>query len=375
MVPHAWRTVKKILAVRLDNIGDVIMLGPALRTLRQALPRASLTLLATPAGGQVASLLPWIDDLLTFRPVWQDIFNSPDFDGEDDRRLIELLRGRRYDAAVIFSSFPQSPHCPAYLCYLAGIPRRLGQSKEFAGSVLTQAVKPLPDYVHQVDRNLFLLEQAGFRACGRHLELAVPVPAVERADALLREIGLAPGEPFILLAPGASCASRRYGAAQYAAMLPMLPRRTGMRVLVVGSEREQGLARALSAGAGPAVRLLFGRTTVPELAALIRRAAFVIANNSASLHIADAFRKPMVVLYSGTDILEQWRPRFAPARVLNVPVRCAPCYQFDCTGSMECLEIPPEEVVDHVVTMLGTPAPARHGTAGAALRCPAGEVQ
>ena len=69
MLPEPWPTVKNILAIRLDNIGDLVMLGPSLRTLRQALPQATITLMASPGGDHVAPLLPWIDDVLVHRAV------------------------------------------------------------------------------------------------------------------------------------------------------------------------------------------------------------------------------------------------------------------------------------------------------------------
>ena len=68
MLPDAWQSVRRVLAVRLDNIGDVVMLGPALRTVRQALPNVHLTLMSSPAGSQVAPLLPWVDEVLVHRP-------------------------------------------------------------------------------------------------------------------------------------------------------------------------------------------------------------------------------------------------------------------------------------------------------------------
>jgi ADP-heptose:LPS heptosyltransferase len=85
--------------------------------------------------------------------------------------LIEALSQRRFDAAIIFTSFLQSPYPPAYVCYLAGITVRAGQSQEFGGSLLTHWVRPLPDRTHQVDRNLFLLESLGVEIAGRHLEV------------------------------------------------------------------------------------------------------------------------------------------------------------------------------------------------------------
>jgi len=68
-----WNRVRRLLVVRLDNIGDVILLSPALRALHQALPQAAITLMASPAGSQAAPLLPWVDDLIVHRAVWQDV--------------------------------------------------------------------------------------------------------------------------------------------------------------------------------------------------------------------------------------------------------------------------------------------------------------
>ena len=73
---NEWLAAKNILAVRLDNIGDVIMLGPALRAVKETSPQAQLTLLASPAGSNAVPLLPWIDDVITWRPVWQDVAES-----------------------------------------------------------------------------------------------------------------------------------------------------------------------------------------------------------------------------------------------------------------------------------------------------------
>lgn len=69
---NEWLAARNILAVRLDNIGDVIMLGPALRAVKETSPQARLTLLASPAGATAALLLPWIDDVIVWRASWQE---------------------------------------------------------------------------------------------------------------------------------------------------------------------------------------------------------------------------------------------------------------------------------------------------------------
>ncbi len=158
---------------------------------------------------------------------------------------------------------------------------------------------------------------------------------------------------FVCLAPGASCAARRYDPERYAEVAAKLAERSRLPVVVVGSERETELAQPITRlAATHAVHSLVGRTQLTDLAAVIARSALVVANDSGPMHIADAFRRPMVVLYSGTELESQWRPRAAPARLLRRPTPCSPCYRFDCPYDMACLDIPPEEVVQHALALL-----------------------
>jgi lipopolysaccharide heptosyltransferase II len=352
-----WQQVRRLLAVRLDNIGDLVLLGPSLRAIRAALPQAHITLMASAAGNQVAPLLPWVDEVLVHRAVWQDLSGQIPQEAAREMALVELVRSGRYDAAVIFTSFSQSPYPPAYVCYLAGIPLRLGQSKEFGGMLLTQWVKPLADETHQAERNLFLLESAGFPVADRYLELAVPGPVQVAADQLLRQVGIEAQRPFVVLAPGASCAARRYDPERYAMVARRLADETVLPIVVVGSEREQELVRPIVAD--PRLTSLVGLTTVPELAAVIRQAALVIANDSGPMHMADAFNRPMVILYSGTEYESQWRPRRAASVLLRRPTECSPCYGFRCPYNMECLDIPADEVVTAALSLLPLPSRAQ----------------
>ncbi|MGZ3585578.1 MAG: glycosyltransferase family 9 protein [Ktedonobacterales bacterium] len=67
---NGWLAARNILAVRMDNIGDVVMLGPALRAVKETSPNARITLLASPAGATAAPLLPWVDDVIVWRAIW-----------------------------------------------------------------------------------------------------------------------------------------------------------------------------------------------------------------------------------------------------------------------------------------------------------------
>ena len=343
---NEWLAAKNILVIRLDNIGDVLMLGPALRAVKETSPYARITLLASPAGATAMTLLPWIDDVMVWRPIWQDVGGRMAFDPARERELIALLAERHFDAALIFTSFSQSPHAPAYVCYLAGIPLRAGESNEFGGSTLSTQLQGVPTEMHQVERNLRLVEYLGFVARDRMLN--VFLPHNETITFLLRRVGIQPEESYIVLHPGASAKARRYP--RFGIVANLLTQR-GWQVLVTGVEREATLLQDVQHYA-PDVHMLMEKTSLTEYAALIERAALVICNDTLPMHLADAVRTPEVVLFSGTDYEEQWRPRSTRARLLRRPTPCHPCYLFECPIGLPCLDIAPEEVVAEAEAML-----------------------
>ncbi len=346
--------LERILAVRLDNIGDVVMLSPALRALRMVFPKAHLTLMASPGGSQVAPLLPWIDEVMACRAVWQDISKNLQVDAEKEYQLVSMLADQHFDAAFIFTSFSQSPYPPAYACYLARIPLQIGQSKEFGGRLLTHWIKSLPDDAHQVERSLHMLRSAGLTDQGSHLELKVPLEFQQSADQILKRSGVGTDSPYIVLAPGASAAARRYPEARYAEAVKQVTAKSGLPVVVIGSPREADAFPAIErlVQESPAVVSLIGQTSVPEMAAVLQRAQVVLANNSGSMHFAAAFQRPMVILFSGTELLQQWAPNTPGARFLFQPTHCTPCHDFQCRYHLECLDVPAEQVAQNVLELL-----------------------
>jgi ADP-heptose:LPS heptosyltransferase len=360
-----WLAARNILAIRPDNIGDVIMLGPALRAIKETSLGARITLLASTGGATGAPLLPWVDEVIPWRTLWQDLGHLA-FDPARERALIDTLAGRHFDAALCFTSFSQSPHPPGYVCYLAGIPLRAGESKEFGGRVLTTELRGVtPDEEHQAERNLRLVEAVGFVTRDRHL--AIRLTREERAavPGLLRGAGIAQERPFVVLHPGASAEARRYPPARSGELARAL-RARDWQVLVTGVEREAAIVETVLAAA-PGTPALVGGTSLSEYAALIERAALVICGNTLPLHLADAVGTPVLALYSGTDHESQWQPRVVPHRILRRPTPCYPCYRFSCPIGQPCLDIPATEVADEAEALI-TRAEGRCG-AGVGAYC------
>ncbi|MDQ3925921.1 MAG: glycosyltransferase family 9 protein, partial [Actinomycetota bacterium] len=213
-------------------------------------------------------------------------------------------------------------------------------------------VPPAPDELHQAERNLRLIEHVGFRIRDRSLEIRVPEKARRSTAELLEARRVAPDSPYLLLCPWTSCQARTYHPDRFARAAYCLSEETGWPVVVSGTEADRTCsAELLDMLNGRGVDLV-GATDLGALAALVEGARLVLTNNTSTMHLADALRAPSVVLFSGTELEEQWRPRDTPHRRLRRETWCSPCYAFTCPYNLECLDIPPKEVVEAGLSLL-----------------------
>ncbi len=336
--------LRRVLVVRADNAGDVVTATPALRALRHFAPHAEVDLLTSPAGAAVAPLVPGLTEVVTVSPSWQQLTCRPTDTDVEERRVVATLRARDYDTMIVLTSWSQSPWPVAHVGLLAGIGTRVVHSREFGGAVATHWVTPPPETTHVVDRSLHLLAAVGVAPRG-----AVPrlrVPAADDAAAG-RLVGSA---PFAVLAPGATCSSRRYPAARFGRVAALVAA-TGLPVRVSGPPAEAALvAEVVAAAAHPHVTAL-EPVPLPVFGGVVRRAAVAITNNSGGMHLADALGTPVAVTYAGTERLGDARPRAVPAAVLGVPVPCSPCRQLQCPFDLQCLDVTPERVAAAAVEL------------------------
>ncbi|MFB3739364.1 MAG: glycosyltransferase family 9 protein [Candidatus Velamenicoccus archaeovorus] len=365
----AWRRARRILCVRLDAMGDVLMTTPAIRALRTSAPGRHVTLLTSPAGARVAELVPEVDDVIVHEAPWMKATPGGRGPGPD-RAMIGRLRAERFDAAAIFTAYSQSPLPAALLCHLAGIPLRLAHCREQPYHLLTDHVpEPEPDRLvrHEVRRQLDLVASVGAVTADERLSLAIPPPARRAVGRRLRALGME--GPFVVVHPGASAPSRRYPAERFAAVAAGLAG-LGLPVLVTGTEEERALAEGVALAAGPGVRPWMGRSSVAELAALLRAAALLVSNNTGPVHVAAAVGTPVAVPYALTN--PQHTPWRVPSRVLFHDVPCRWCYASACpAGHHDCLRrVEPEAVLTAARELLegGPDAPVPAVPAASAVR-------
>jgi lipopolysaccharide heptosyltransferase II len=255
--------------------------------------------------------------------------------------MIDELRKQNFDAAAIFTVYSQDPLPAAYLCYLAGIPRRLGYARGNPYRLLTHwqpDPEPAQTVRHEVRRQLALAAAVGCRASSERLSFAVPEAARRR----IRSFRLK--NPFVVVHPGASAPSRRYPPELFARAMDLLASQTGCEIVFTGDAQERPLVDFIRNAMFVSARSYAGRLDLGELGALIDAADLMVSNNTGPAHVAAALGTPVVDLYALTN--PQHTPWQVANRVLFHDVPCRNCYKSVCPkGHNDCLRrVEPERV-------------------------------
>ncbi|HEY8609253.1 MAG TPA: lipopolysaccharide heptosyltransferase II [Noviherbaspirillum sp.] len=352
MNDQQWRQARRVLCIRLDYLGDVLMTSPAIRALRESLPGCHITLLTSGSGAAAARYIPEIDDTIVYAAPW--LKSSTPHGSAQDMEMIARLAAGRFDAAVIFTVYSQNPLPAAMFCYLAGIPLRLAHCRENPYQLLTNWVRdtePQENLRHEVQRQLDLVASVGARTADERLSFT-PGDADRRAvRERLDALGIDRARPWAVVHPGATAASRRYPPELFREAARRLQSRTGCQLVFTGGADEAELVEQVRAGM-PGTHSLAGALQLGELAALLAEAPLLISNNTGPAHIAAAVGTPVVDLYALTN--PQHTPWQVPSRVLYQEVDCAFCYKSACPhGHNRCLAgVTPEQVANAAIELL-----------------------
>jgi lipopolysaccharide heptosyltransferase I len=368
------RTFERILIIKPSAMGDVIHTIPVLAKLRTRYPAARIDWLLTPA----------IADLIQHHPALSNVVL---FDRQNYARswrswsaltgLAGLLAGLRrtgYDLVIDLHGQFRS----ALLTLVTGAPVRIGfdrprkqawaeserklvkeaylhgwtGAREGAWLAYTHRI-PLPSLdIHAVDRYLSLGDLLGFEPGAA--DFRIPIPGEIDADlARLLDRPQLRHKPLAVLVPGTIWETKHWHIDGFIRVARHLARR-GHGVVLAGSPAERTRCRAVAAGCHDAVDLC-GRTSLSALAALIRRAAICITNDSGSMHLAVALERPVVSIFGPTDPV--WiGPYGRPGAVVRADVPCAPCYLRKlsaCPHQHACMrELTAEMVIERVEWVL-----------------------
>jgi ADP-heptose:LPS heptosyltransferase len=342
MKPH-------VLVARLDNAGDVLLAGPAIRAVAAGARR--VTMLCGPHGQAVAHLLPGVDEVVVHAAPWV-AFNPKPLDRGETLALVDELAALDLDQAIIFTSFHQSPLPLALLLRLAGVPFVAATSVDYPGSLLDVRHR-ISDDLHEVERSLDLVESVGYG-----------LPSGDGGGLALKRTGDRPpqlgDEPYVVVHPGASVPARAWAPEKNAALVESL-RSDGRRIAVTGGPKEKELTSRVAGPPRPGVLDLGGETDLADLAEVLAAADVVVVGNTGPAHLAAAVGTPVVSLFAPTVPAVRWRPWRVPHELLYRDVPCAGCRARICpVEGHPCLG---GVTVEEIVAAVGRLAPVGAGMA------------
>jgi predicted lipopolysaccharide heptosyltransferase III len=312
---------RRILVVKLDHLGDVILATPALRALRERYSEAEIDVLVHPASVVAVARHPAVTRVLTYR--------SPRFarggTADDASRLREIARGR-YDTVVELRGDSRTLLLP----FWTGARRRVDRGTVRLRNRLQRGFGLAPT-LHEVETNLAVVRPlVGTLASRPRLEVD---PGDEARASVLRKLedrGIPAADRLVVIHPGAAWRPRAWRPERFGAVADWILGHYDARVLLVGSEDERDVEDAVRRSIkGDRVHALVGALTLEELTALLALAALFIGNDSGPAHMAAACGVPSIVLFGPQDP-RRFGPWSERTQVLHHPVACFPCSQTVC---------------------------------------------
>jgi ADP-heptose:LPS heptosyltransferase len=307
----------RVLVARLDNAGDILLTGPAVRAVASR-PGVDVVFLCRPSSREAATLLPGVDRVRTFEAPWVPTEASP-VDPVAVADLVETVSLLAPDEAIVMTSWHQSPLPLALLLRLAGVPRIGAISDDYPGALLDVRHR-VPDTCHEVERNLSLAEACGYRLPedddGR---LRIRVPAGGAVNWFLQR-------DYVVVHPSASVPARSLPRQLVLATVEAL-RGAGHGVVVTGQMDDWAARCSWPEG----VVNLAGATDLPTLARVLAGATALVAGNTGPAHLAAAVGTPVVSVYAPTVPVERWHPWRVPHVVLgDQGIACRFCRSRTC---------------------------------------------
>jgi ADP-heptose:LPS heptosyltransferase len=327
--PPVATLVQRILVLRTDRLGDMVLTTGALLDLKAHFRHARITVLAPPGALALLEGHPAVDHLVPL-PA--------------GGRLPAELAGR-FDMAIDFT--PDESLAGARLVAATRATWRAGFASAGRQAFFTLPSPPARAARHIVDLNRDLLEAIGVTR--RESEPSLPVSEKERAWALARVAAQGAAQPRVLVHPGGHFESQRWPAERFAEVIERLTESAGAACLVAWGPLEEDLVRRI-AGATPDA-LPIGPLSVRELVAVTSVVDLFLGNTSGPLHVAAAVGVPSLSLAGPTDLL-RFAPRDPSARVLARAVPCSPCGRARCWHHTCLVSIGPREVVEAARALL-----------------------
>lgn len=318
---------KRILVIKIGAIGDVILAVPSLRAIRNSFPCAFITVLIGAESRHVLKRCPYIDELILY-----------DRKGNDEglrglTKISNTVKRKAFDMSLDF----QNNRASHIIAWLGAIPDRFGYRNNKFGFLLNHGLRHLKIDAGPVEEQFRVLKRSGINTIGASKRLEV-WPIKEDSlyvENLLKKEWVRENQILVGINIGSSWKTKTWPLKNLARLSDMLAAKD-IRVLITGSKKETSLAEDVIKLTHSKVINVTGKTTLTQLAALIKRCKMFITGDSSPMHIASAMDVNFIALFGPTDPRRHFEPT-SKGIVIQKKVNCGPCYKAECKKPI-CME-------------------------------------
>jgi ADP-heptose:LPS heptosyltransferase len=310
---------RRILLLRLERIGDLLMSAAAIEAVRASAPQAAIDLVVGSWNRGVAARIRGVDRVETLDAPWL-ARGAPGATAGAMLAAARRWRSRRYDLAINFEGDIRS-HA---LMTIGGAPRRVGFAMAGGGPLLTDVVEHRPDR-HTAD-NAAALVAAAFPGAAPPPPFRLDVPDdARRAAAAL----VAPHGRYLVVHASGGRAIKQWDVDRFAEATTRIARDLGTAVVLSGAPGDAAITAQVRGALPPdlAVVDVTGKPDLLVLAGVLERARLVLTGDTGPMHLAAAVRAPVVAVF-GPSMPWRYGPRDTAHRVVRVDLWCAPCNQI-----------------------------------------------
>lgn len=318
--------IKKVLIIKLDHIGDVILATPSITNIKKHFKNAEIDILVNPLCKDLVSTNPYIDNVIGY-----------------DSLLFK--RGEGYNlfrnASTIFRLFKERYDVIIDLRGSFGtLILALFKGAEFRADFGTNSIKNRKVLLkkHKLERNLEIIRGLGVKTISKTPSINLTKKDGAFADRFFRKNDIKKKDLTIVINPGAAWTPRMWPKENYALLIDRLVKELGAKIILAGSNDEISLAEWIKEKIDSDIYIATGKTSLRELSALIKGSNLHIGNDSAAIHLAAAVGTPLIALF-GPENPEKFGPMTDKKIILRKKVGCSPCGQYYCSRKPNCMEL------------------------------------
>ncbi|MBI4707419.1 MAG: lipopolysaccharide heptosyltransferase II [Candidatus Omnitrophica bacterium] len=323
---------KRILIVRTDRIGDVLLSTPVIRSMRDAYPNAYIVMMASPYAKEIVEGNPDLDEVIIYD---KDIKHKS---WRNSIKFSQKLKKKKFDLALIL----HPTNRVHLITFFAGIPKRVGYGRKL-GFLLTDKIKHIKQFGerHELDYTLDLVRYLGINPQEKTLFMPIKLESEQWVDEVFEKSGIKKGEKLLAIHPAASCPSKIWPVERFAELADKLVEKYEFKVLVVAGAKDASLARSVIKLMKNQAIDLSGKTSVSQLASVLKRCQLFISNDSGPVHIASAVGTPVISIFGRNQkglSPQRWGPVGPKDKFLHKEVGCVQCLAHNCKKEFACLK-------------------------------------